>query len=81
SCPREDNYGEHHWPQLDQLYLFLDTDTEHTGVYGPLMTDQARVLRGELLDWLVGKDPRQIVQLHDKMQRKNRHGRSGLMMT
>ena len=61
------------------IYLFIDTDAEVTGIWGPVR-DGARIIEGSLKPILVGEDPRAVERIWDKMYRFSVHGRKGQTM-
>jgi L-alanine-DL-glutamate epimerase-like enolase superfamily enzyme len=63
------------------IYVEVQTDEAHTGIYGPIGEYQALLIDHFLRDFLVGRDPLATELLHDQMLRLHRHGRSGMFMT
>jgi len=62
------------------VYLEVHTDEGVTGVFGPVDGPHAMILRREIRDFVVGRDPLAIEQLWDLLLRRNRHARSGYYM-
>lgn len=62
------------------VYLEVRTDEGITGVFGPVDGPHAIILRREIRDFVLGRDPLAIEALWDMLLRRNRHARSGYYM-
>jgi L-rhamnonate dehydratase len=67
-------------PVVSHIYLEVLTDEGASGQYGPIDVRQAFLAATELQDLVAGADPLATEQVHDKMLRLHRHGRSGLFV-
>ena len=65
---------------LEEIYVEIKTDEEHSGIFGPIEESQAFIIYKSLSPFIAGQDPLEIEILHDKMLRLNRHGRAGLFI-
>jgi L-alanine-DL-glutamate epimerase-like enolase superfamily enzyme len=65
---------------ISEIYLRIDTDEGITGIFGPIMKDQAFQIDTRLRPHLLGRDPLAGERLWDVMYRHDRHGRKGYMM-
>jgi L-alanine-DL-glutamate epimerase-like enolase superfamily enzyme len=65
--------------RVTQTFLFVETDTEHEGVAGPIDRTHARIA-AEFAGLLRGRDPRRTEKLWDLMYRQAVHGRKGRTM-
>jgi L-rhamnonate dehydratase len=63
------------------LYVKINCDSKLHGLFGPIDSDQAHVIKTHLAPFLEGRDPLASEKIHDQMMRMNRHGRSGLFVT
>ena len=63
------------------LYAEIQTDSDLSGLFGPIEMPQAFVIAQTLRPFLIGRDPFATELLWDQMQRMDRHGRSGMFMT
>jgi len=66
--------------QMQAVYLFIDTDTQVTGIWGPIGEELARIIVSSLKNILIGEDPRAVERIWDKMYRFSIHGRKGQTM-
>ncbi|MBY0505267.1 MAG: mandelate racemase [Bryobacteraceae bacterium] len=66
--------------RITALYLRITTTEGFTGLYGPVDTEAAIVVEGQLAGFLRGKDPLAVEALWDQMHRSNRHARSSHFM-
>lgn len=66
---------------ISDIYVQVFTDSDISGLFGPIDIDQAHVIRTHLRDLVIGMDPLTTEKLFDQMIRKHRHGRTGLYMT
>ncbi len=66
---------------VSEIYVEIQTDEGISGLFGPIDSYQADVIRTFLRSYLIGRDPLATELLHDQMLRLNRHGRSGIFMT
>ncbi|MFB3880768.1 MAG: enolase C-terminal domain-like protein [Armatimonadota bacterium] len=62
------------------VYLEVRTDDGVTGLFGPVDGGHAIILRREMRDFLIGRDPLAIEKIWDLLLRRNRHARSGYYM-
>ncbi|UCC69481.1 MAG: hypothetical protein JSV79_06130 [Armatimonadota bacterium] len=62
------------------VYLEVRTEEGVTGVFGPVDGPHAMILRSEMREFVVGRDPLAIEKLWDMLLRRNRHGRGGYYM-
>ncbi|RME64924.1 MAG: mandelate racemase/muconate lactonizing protein, partial [Caldilineae bacterium] len=62
------------------IYVEVQTDEGVSGLYGPIMHDQAYLIATELRPFLRGRDPLATELLFDEMLRLHRYGRSGSFM-
>lgn len=67
--------------QIQEIYVEVQTDSDITGIFGPIDAYQAYIIHSFLAPFLIGRDPLATELLHDQMLRLNRHGRSGIFMT
>lgn len=76
------NHATGQVPQhVTALYVQIESDEGHTGLFGPIQPTQAFIVKQTLRPFLLGRDPLAIELLHDQMLRLDRHGRSGMFMT
>ena len=61
-------------------YLFIKTDDDIQGVYGPVDNEACVVVDRQLKSFVIDQDPLAIDMLWDKMFRLNRHSRAGHFM-
>ena len=66
--------------KVTALYLRITTAEGVSGLYGPIDTEAAIVVEGQLAAFLRGKDPLAVEALWDQMHRSNRHSRSSHFM-
>ncbi len=66
--------------QHAEVYLEVHTDEGMTGLFGPVDGGHAIILRREMRDFLIGRDPLAIEKIWDLLLRRNRHARSGYYM-
>lgn len=59
------------------LYLKIKTDQGAEGMYGPIDSEAALVVREQLRTFLIGKDALAQEKLWDQLYRSNRHSRRG----
>ncbi|MDP2954731.1 MAG: enolase C-terminal domain-like protein, partial [Chloroflexota bacterium] len=62
------------------IYLFIETDSAVTGIWGPIQEEIARNIASSLKSILIGEDPRSVERIWDKMYRFSGHGRKGQTM-
>lgn len=62
-------------PTVSTSYVRIEAG-EHFGLYGPVDGPAADLIRSELREFVIGKDPRQFSILWDQMYRRDRHARS-----
>ncbi|MDP6504935.1 MAG: enolase C-terminal domain-like protein [Planctomycetota bacterium] len=65
---------------MQALYLFIDTDSDVSGIWGPISGDSARTIGRSLKAVLMDEDPRAVERIWDKMYRYSVHGRKGETM-
>ena len=66
--------------KVTALYLRITTAEGVSGLYGPVDTEAAIVVEGQLAAFLRGKDPLAVEALWDQMHRSNRHSRASHFM-
>lgn len=66
--------------KVTALYLRITTAEGIEGLYGPIDTEAAIVVEGQLAAFLRGKDPLAVEALWDQMHRLNRHSRASHFM-
>ena len=59
------------------VYLEVRTDAGVTGLFGPVDGPHALILRREIREFVLGRDPFAIELIWDLLLRRNRHARSG----
>ncbi len=62
-------------------YVEILTDSDITGLFGPIESPQVFIIKQMLRPFLIGRDPLATELLLDQMIRMHRHGRSGMFMT
>ena len=62
------------------VFLEVQTDEDITGFFGPVDGGHAIILRREMRDFLIGRDPLAIEKIWDLLLRRNRHARAGYYM-
>jgi L-rhamnonate dehydratase len=67
--------------RIHATYVQILTDTDISGLFGPIEPQQTFIIKQTLRPFLIGRDPLAIELLLDQMIRMNRHGRSGMFMT
>lgn len=67
--------------EIQAIYLEINTDTQFSGLFGPIEDEQAYIIQKFLRPFLIGRDPLATETLYDQMIRLHRHGRSGFFMT
>lgn len=81
----EFNQSRNESAQLPQrvraIYVEILTDSELSGLFGPIELSQATIIKQTLGPFLLGRDPLATELLLDQMLRLHRHGRSGMFMT
>jgi L-alanine-DL-glutamate epimerase-like enolase superfamily enzyme len=63
-----------------EVYLEVHTEEGVTGLFGPVDGGHAIILRREMRDFLIGRDPLAIEKIWDMLLRRNRHARAGYYM-
>jgi L-rhamnonate dehydratase len=66
--------------RIHAVYVEILTDATISGLFGPIETSQAYLIKQMLRPFLIGRDPL-ATELLDQMIRLHRHGRSGMFMT
>ncbi len=67
--------------RIRAIYVEIQTDTDISGLFGPIEESQVPFIKQMLRPFLLGRDPLATELLLDQMIRLHRHGRSGLFMT
>ena len=67
--------------RIHAIYVEILTDTDVSGIFGPIEASQVDIIKQMLRPFLLGRDPLATELLLDQMIRLHRHGRSGLFMT
>jgi L-rhamnonate dehydratase len=67
--------------RIRAIYVEILTDTDISGLFGPIEASQVDIIKQLLRPFLLGRDPLATELLLDQMLRMHRHGRSGLFMT
>jgi L-rhamnonate dehydratase len=67
--------------QIRAGYVEIQADAGIAGLFGPIETWQASLIKQQLGPFLIGRDPLATELLQDQMTRLHRHGRSGMFMT
>jgi len=62
-------------------YVEILTDSDISGLFGPIEAPQVFLIKQALRPFLIGRDPLATELLLDQMIRLHRHGRSGMFMT
>jgi len=62
------------------VYLEVRTEEGPTGLFGPVDGGHAIILRREMREFLIGRDPLAIEKIWDLLLRRERHSRSGYYM-
>jgi L-alanine-DL-glutamate epimerase-like enolase superfamily enzyme len=62
------------------IFLFVDTDGDASGMYGPISEQDARVIAKTLAPVVVGEHPHAVQRIWDRMYRTAIHGRKGETM-
>jgi L-rhamnonate dehydratase len=65
---------------LEAIFLFIDTDVNVSGMYGPISKDEARIIATQFAGLLMGENPHAVERIWDKMYRHAIHGRKGHTM-
>jgi len=65
---------------MEAIFLFIDTDADVSGMYGPISEDIARIIANQFAGILIGENPHAIERIWDKMYRHAIHGRKGETM-
>ena len=69
----------HEYP-ISAIFIEIKTDEGATGIGGPIDKAQAYLIKDQLIDLLIGKDPLAIELIWDQMHRHQVHGRQGTPM-
>jgi len=67
-------------PVVQAIYVEIATDGGLTGMYGPLLKEQAFIILSKYRSFLIGRDPLAGEALWDQMRGLDRHARTGYMM-
>jgi L-alanine-DL-glutamate epimerase-like enolase superfamily enzyme len=67
--------------RISAVYIQILSDSAVSGLFGPIESVQAVIIKQMLRPFLIGRDPLATELLLDQMIRLHRHGRSGLFMT
>jgi len=65
---------------LERLFLFIDTDIDVSGMYGPVPTGEARFIARRFVPLLIGENPHAVQRMWDKMYRAVVYAPKGLAM-
>ncbi len=65
---------------ISAIFIEIKTDEGATGIGGPIDKAQAYLIKEQLIDLLIGKDPLAIELIWDQMHRHQVHGRQGTPM-
>ena len=65
---------------ISAIFIEIKTDEGATGIGGPIDKAQAYLIKDQLIDLLIGKDPLAIELIWDQMHRHQVHGRQGTPM-
>jgi L-rhamnonate dehydratase len=66
---------------IHAIYVEILTDSDLSGLFGPIELSQVCIIKQMLRPFLIGRDPLATELLLDQMIRLYRHGRSGIFMT
>jgi len=66
--------------ELSDVYLEVRTDEGATGMFGPVDGGHAMILRREMREFVIGRDPLAIEKVWDLLLRRERHSRSRYYM-
>jgi L-rhamnonate dehydratase len=67
--------------RISAVYVEIQAGSGISGLFGPIETWQASLIKQQLRPFLIGRDPLATELLLDQMIRLHRHGRSGMFMT
>lgn len=65
---------------VDTRYLIIDTDEGASGVFGPINSEDAFIIKRYFARMLIGENPHAVERIWDKMYRHSIHGRKGTPM-
>ena len=65
---------------VDTRYLIIDTDEGASGVFGPINSEDAFIIKRYFARLLIGENPHATERIWDKMYRHSIHGRKGTPM-
>jgi L-rhamnonate dehydratase len=66
--------------RLTATYVEIDTDDGPSGLFGPIFSETALIIRTKLAPYVVGQDPLAGERLWDVLYRSDRHARKGSIM-
>jgi L-rhamnonate dehydratase len=66
--------------RLEAVYVEIDTDEGVRGLFGPIFSETAVIIRRRLAPLLLGQDPLASERLWDILYRQDRHARKGYAM-
>jgi len=79
--PRPDETPTSAPQRIRAIYVEIVTDSDISGLFGPIEAWQVDMIKQLLRPFLLGRDPLATELLLDQMIRLHRHGRSGMFMT
>jgi len=65
---------------VEAIFLFIDTDLDISGIYGPIQEEDARIIASQLARTIIDENPHAVERIWDKMYRQAIHGRKGPTM-
>ena len=65
---------------MEAIFLFIDTEGDACGMYGPISEQDARTIATTLAPVVVGEHPHAVQRIWDRMYRTAIHGRKGETM-
>ena len=65
---------------MEAIFLFIDTDMNVSGSYGPVSGEEARTIASQFGRLIIGENPHAVERIWDKMYRHAIHGRKGNTM-
>ena len=65
---------------VSAIFLFVDTDTDTSGMFGPISEQDAWIITTTLAPVVVGEHPHAVQRIWDRMYRTAIHGRKGETM-
>ena len=65
---------------IDSRFLIIDTDEGASGIFGPINSEDAFIIKRYFARLLIGENPHAVERIWDKMYRHSIHGRKGTPM-